>query len=133
MKFYIAASFDLKEEVKQLYALLESHGHEITKDWTDHIGTAPEEREEKRQLVERYAVEDIDGVRAADVFVILSAGPVGTGRYIELGAAIQSHLEKGIPQIYVVGNDTAHSLFYYHPSVKQRDTIEVVLAELAAE
>lgn len=69
-------------------------------------------------------------MRECDVFILLSDGPAGTGRYVELGAAIQSQPESQKPLIYVVGERNMDSIFYFHPTVKRRGTIEEVLEEI---
>ncbi|MBI5806226.1 hypothetical protein HZA73_09285 [candidate division TA06 bacterium] len=57
------------------------------------------------------------GIRNCDVFIILSMPVDGRAKYVELGAAISSFLEKGQPLIYVLGEKTDQSVFYYHPAV----------------
>lgn len=48
----------------------------------------------------------------------------------ELGVAIASHLKHGKPKIYVIGDHTARLMFYFHPSVSHRRTMDEVLGEL---
>lgn len=131
MTIYIAASFSMKEEVRVLYKQVKERGHTITVDWTNHIPTQPKENEADRAVAQQYAVEDVEGIRNADVFLLFTDGPVGTGRYMEFGMALVAQLEKGAPVIYVIGEANADSIFYYHPSVKQRNTLDEVLNELA--
>lgn len=130
MNIYIAASFSLKDEVRKLYTLFKSYGHEITVDWTTHEGTTPEERDEKAELMEEYLMEDLRGIGEADVFVLLSGGPPGKGRFIEFGVALHSLIMTGAPRIFVVGDHTNESIFYYHPSVQRRGSIDEILREL---
>jgi hypothetical protein len=74
MKIYIAAHLSLRDEVRNLYDLCRTHGHTITKDWTTHEAPLSHERDEKSHLVTQIAQEDIEGVRSAEVFIILSDG-----------------------------------------------------------
>ena len=52
-------------------------------------------------------------------------------RLIELGAAILSAIKLGKPQIYVIGDYNKKCMFYFHPLVNRRETIEQVLDEIA--
>ena len=133
MTIYIAASFALKEHVAELYALCEKRGYTVSHDWTQHTATTTADRLDDPSQAVEYAIADVDGVRNADVFVMLADGPAGTGRYIELGVAIQSHLERGTPQIFIVGEANADSIFYFHPSVQRVDTMEDVFAQLTRQ
>ncbi len=130
MKIYIAARFGKKQEVRNLYELLKERGHEITLDWTTHEFIKP--FEDNQEIAEKYSVEDIEGVRNSDVFILLT-DEAGTGMYVELGAAIFSNIEFGKPKIYVIGEYTSRSMFYFHPSVNRRKSIEEVLEEIERE
>ena len=127
MKFYIVARFRLKEVVRDIHKQLQKRGHEIVADWTTHLEAKP--YDENIGLARQYSIEDINGAKSCDVFIILS-DEAGTNVYGELGAAIVSHLEHGKPKIYVIGDHTARSMFYFHPSVNRRRTIDEVLEEL---
>ncbi len=127
MKWYIAARFDEKEKVREIHQLLAVYGHTITSDWTVHLPIKPYDHHERESR--EYSLADIDGVRESDIFVLLS-DDAGTGMYVELGTAIASHLTFGKPLIYVVGEHSSRSMFYFHPSVKRRKTIEDVLGEI---
>ena len=130
VKFYISSLFSEKERVRELYKRLEGDGHEITVDWTQHKGVRLDEREEKRDMVQEYAVKDVDGVRDCDVFVILTEPLGGRTQYGELGVAIMSFLIYGKPLIYAVGEKTNQVTFYYHPSVRRRKSFDEVLTEI---
>ncbi len=127
MKVYIAARFNKKQEVRHLYSKFKKLGHEIAADWTLHKLIKPYENNVK--IAREYSVEDINAVRNCDVFILLS-DEAGTGMYVELGAAISSNLEHGKPKIYVVGDHISRSMFYFHPSVNRRKTIDEVLEEI---
>ncbi len=127
MKIYVAARFGKKEEVRKLYRLLEEYGHVITLDWTLHKPVKPYEK--NQETTRQYAIEDIEGVKSCDVFILLSdAG--GTGMYVELGAAVILNVMFGKPKIYIVGDHLSRSLFYYHPSVNRRKNVQQVLQEI---
>lgn len=127
MKFYIAAKFQLKEKVREIYTRLQEEGHEITADWTLHKSIKP--YEDNPDIAQEYAIEDINAAQSCDVFVILSE-EAGTGMYVELGAAISSNLKQGKPKIYIIGNHNTRSMFYFHPSVNRRNNLEEVLQEI---
>ncbi|MBS3172357.1 hypothetical protein J4438_02145 [Candidatus Woesearchaeota archaeon] len=127
MKFYIAAKFELKEQVREIYGILHNLGHEITLDWTTHLPIKP--YGQNQEIAKKYTAEDIDGIRKADVFILLSKDATGTGTFVELGSAILSNLNNGKPLVYVIGEDTT-SMFYFHPSVKRRKNLNEILKEL---
>jgi hypothetical protein len=129
MKFYIAAYSGSKREIKELMSRIEKMGHEITVDWTDLLGIPKPERNRNEDAVRDVAGRDINGVLAADVFVLFAEPDEGRGRYVELGAAIASNMQNGKPSVYVVGEETSQSLFYYHKSVKRLKSIEDVFEQ----
>jgi hypothetical protein len=126
MKIYIAARFEKREEIRELHRMLEARGHEISGDWTTHRPIKPYEAHP--ELAEQYAVEDIDGVKKSDVFILLT-DEAGTGMYVELGAALFSNSKTGKPKIYVVGGSLT-SVFHFHPAVNRRASIQAVLDEI---
>ena len=127
MKFYIAARFGMKEEVKEIYKKLQEKGHEIVGDWTLHLPIKP--YDQNQEMSKNYSEEDIQGVLDCDVFLLITDG-AGTGMYVELGAAIASFLQNKKPSIYAIGEHNSRSMFYFHPVVKRRDTVEEVLDEI---
>lgn len=127
MKFYIVARFGLKDEVRRIYKLLQDKGHKITLDWTQQEAIKP--NIENQDLSKEYSIASVDGVIESDVFILISSD-AGSGIYVELGTAISEHLKTGRPKIYVVGEHTARTLFYFHPSVNRRKTVEEVFEEL---
>ena len=130
MKFYVAAFIEEKSRVQTLYKRLIDLGHTITVDWTDELGLFGENRDRHAKQVEEVAVRDMEGVREAEVFILLSEPTEGRSKYAELGAAIMSHLERGKPKIYVLGEEANQSVFFYHPSVKRVKTLEEVIQDL---
>src|SRR3989344_106024 len=125
MKFYIAARFDKRDEVKELHKVIIETGHEIVGDWTGHQPIKPYDK--NQDMAKEYSVDDINSAKDADVFIILS-DEAGTGMYVELGAAIASNLLIGKPKIYAVGEHNSRSMFYFHPSVERFSSVEDVLS-----
>ena len=128
MKFYVASRFGNKDEVRKLYGILKQQGHNISLDWTIHESVKPYGQNEEKAA--RYSIEDVEGVRRSQVFVLLS-DESGTGMYVEMGVALHSFLEKGSPLVYVVGDYTDRCSFFFHPAVRRVKTIEEVLEEVS--
>jgi len=129
MKVYVAASFTQKDDVREIYEMLREDGHEISSDWTAHSPIRP--YDQNREMASQYAANDMDGVDACDVFVLLAdSSTISTGKHAELGGAIMSRklLEK--PQIYIVGENLGESIFYFHPSVNIRKSFAQVREEI---
>jgi len=127
MKFYVAARFGLKDQVGGIYKTLQDKEHEIIADWTEHKPIKP--YDENQNLSRDYSVEDVDAAMNCDVFIFISSD-AGTGMYVELGAAIANNIKSGSPKIYVIGEHTARSMFYFHPSVIRKNTLEEVFEDL---
>ncbi len=127
MKFYVAAKFESKQEVRKLYDLLKSKGHEITVDWTLHKAIKP--YKENQELAKQYASEDINGLKDCDVFIIIG-NDYGKGLHAELGAAILSNILFQRPLIYAIGEHNTKCMFYFHPSIKRKKDINEVLKEI---
>jgi hypothetical protein len=128
MKFYVAARFTEKGQVKKIYKHLQEKGHEITADWTLHKTIKPYDK--NAAIAKSYAIEDMNGVINADVFILLTSEHTGAGSAGELGAAILSQVKTGKPKIYVVGMRMDNNFFYFHPAVIRKNTIEEVLQAL---
>jgi len=84
MNFYIASKLENAENVKRIANILKARGWEHTYDWTVHGSV--QKCGEKR--LEDVAEKEIDGVRRAEIVIILLPG--GRGTHAELGAAIIS-------------------------------------------
>ncbi len=128
MKIYVAVRFHEREKVKEIYKLLQEKGHELSADWTWHINSKPYSDNPKRS--QGYSIEDMDGVKNCDVFILLTNELTGAGTSAELGGAIMSRLLAGKPKVYVVGKHIGNNMFYFHPSVNIRKTVQEVLEEL---
>jgi len=128
MKFYVACKFEDKAWALEAYKLIEEKGHEITTKWTEHVPIKPYD---KNPNASAYAIEDVIGVISADYFILKSSKEYsgGKGLFVELGLAIASKLHKGKPEVYIIGDDMGKAIFYFHPVVKRRETLEEVLEE----
>lgn len=113
-RVYVAASFEQRDEVKDLYKQLKEAGHTITADWTTHKEIESLESEEEREALKRqYVIEDSEGVASATVYALLIGSRKSTGAHIELGIAIGAK----IPRIFLIGVVDDSQLFYSHPSI----------------
>lgn len=113
-KIYVAASFEQKDEVRDLFKQLKAAGHTITADWTLHKEIASLISEEERKSLKRqYAIEDTNGVKQATVYALIIGDRKSTGAHIELGIALGAN----IPHICLIGNPDASQLFYSHPAI----------------
>ena len=124
---YVAARFALRKKVKKIYSQLEKLGYSISSDWTHHKPIKPYENNPK--LAKEYSAEDMEGARKSDLFILIT-DEAGTGIHAELGGAIDYYLEFKKPIIYVVGKHLNSSMFFFHPVVRRRKTIEDVIKEL---
>jgi len=127
MKFYVAAYIRQKKQVKEIFRALRKFGHEITVDWTKGSVTTITDRDKDPKRIRGIAVRDMKGVLNCDVFIILSTPVDGRAKYVELGVAISSFLEKGRPLVYVLGEKTDQSVFYFHPAVKRVRSLGEIL------
>lgn len=128
MKIYVAARFTEKETVNKIYDQLRRAGHEITADWTLHKNVKP--YDQNIEIVREYAIEDAEGVKAADVLLLLTSPESGSGVSTELGIAIASKELTGYPKIYVIGEYAATNAFFFHPAVEKFDTLEEAIRHL---
>lgn len=132
LKFYIAGRWTKKSVVAEVMRAVENAGHAITLDWTKIPDDPPEdfEGEKTKQAWHAYnAIRDLYAVVMSNVFVLLT-DEGGVGMYVELGAAIQNQVEWGGTNVYVIGKHLDRSIFFHHPVVKIRDSIQDVLREV---
>jgi len=127
LKFYIAAFVGERDRVKEIQRRLRDAGHEITVDWASSQGVPETGRDQSPERVQEIAIRDLNGVRVCDAFILLAEPEDGRAKYVELGVAIQEHLERGKPKIYVLGEKTSQSIFFYHPVVKRVRTLDEIL------
>lgn len=128
MKIYVSAKFDDKERVKKVYDLLQQAGHTITHEWIHNKAAFP--FSEHAVFTTRCAVEDIQGVLDADVFILLSNAQPSMGSSAELGAAIASFITFKKPSLFVVGPHFDTNFAFYHPAVTMVESVEQVLAAI---
>jgi hypothetical protein len=139
MRFYLAARYSRREEINLYRKILESLGHVVTSRWLrgnhqmpDLTGEEPLEIYHDKE-VQRFALEDLQDIYAADAIVCFTEPPRSTatrgGRHVEFGIA----LERGMP-IFVVG--PRENVFYYLDAVHHfldfdrfRDYLETVKVE----
>lgn len=80
MRIYIASALENIEQVQAVRDALIAEGHTITYDWTTHGAV----RDDLARLAE-VAGSEVQGVREADLVVVLLPG--GRGTHAELGMA----------------------------------------------
>lgn len=109
-RFFLSTRKDRSTEADELSALLKSHGWERTFAWKGEDGKNAEGHA-------AIAIAELQGVRDADVLVVLLPG--GYGTHVEIGAA----LALGKPVIlHAPDRKTLETpylcVFHYHPAVK---------------
>lgn len=114
MNIYVAGKTHDAARVKEVQECLISLGHTITYDWTPAVerhGADHEGAPLSRAQAERYAEEDIDGVREAQLVIVLPHERL-VGTLIEIGTA----LSKGICVLFL-GTPHQRCIFWAHPLV----------------
>jgi nucleoside 2-deoxyribosyltransferase len=115
MKFYIASKLENFAQVQSLSEKLKSAGWTHTYDWTAHGSV----KESNIELLKEVGQKEFDGVKNADVVIVLT--PQGRRTHTELGMAIALN-----EKIYLCHTDDKYfkcnddtSAFYWLPQVKQ--------------
>lgn len=126
---YVSSRYAMKDHVREIHAKLEAIGYSISGDWTRHESVKP--YEENQELCAEYSEEDMRDAINSGVFILIS-DKAGTGMHTELGGAIANNIIFKEPLIYVIGDHLDSSMFFFHPSVRRRKTIEEVIEELKA-
>jgi nucleoside 2-deoxyribosyltransferase len=122
--FYLASGLENIDNAKTLRDQLTAAGFIQSYDWTKH-GPAPDR-------VEEISVLEINGVRDADVVVVLLPG--GRGTHTELGAAIAYGKRVVLCAPAKIMEKTRETCaFYHHPHVQHVTTPEEVLNILMEE
>lgn len=130
-RVYLAARFSRRHECHALGQILQAHGCTITSRWTkpeaDHVlptGISRQAADHERQ---RFALEDMDDVRAANWTISLMEEPRSNtrgGRHIEFGVALAlGH------RLTIIG--PRETVFHHLPHVEHFDTIDDFVAALA--
>ena len=131
MKIYLCGRYSRREQLCSVCEELQRLGHVVTSRWLDtewasrpdQSSAAPPEYREK------YAVIDMDDVRAADAIVCFTEAPGDGsrgGRHVEYGMAIAWN-----KRLIIVG--PLENLFYHLPNVEchanQWDMVRALEAE----
>lgn len=127
MKVYVASSNKNREATSAAIALLTRAGHEVPYDWTPNSVVGVSDRAKRDEMLARFAVEDIEGVRAADAVLVLSH-PLMNATLVEFGVGVA--LNK---RLIVVGAEEPgirYCIFFRLPSVVHVDTIETAITLL---
>ncbi|WLR42176.1 nucleoside 2-deoxyribosyltransferase [Bacillus carboniphilus] len=80
MKFYIASSFQNKQQVIELSSILKENGHFHTYDWTKN------QRANSLKALTEIGEAEKQAVLDCDLFILLLPG--GIGSHVELGMAL---------------------------------------------
>lgn len=130
MRVYLASRFSRGDELLRYKADLERHGIEVTSRWLlgGHEWAGTDDDALPIDVGERFAREDLEDLRAADVVVCFTEAPRSGasrgGRHVEFGYALATRKE-----ILVVG--PRENVFYCLEEVRHRESWEEALAQLA--
>ena len=122
MKVYVAAKFERAAFVKQVYEVLTKAGHTITHDWTNENDSHCVSFEERIEYQQRCAQNDLQGVRDADVLVLIPH-PNGKGCYYEFGAAMALNIP-----VIILGDWMDKALCIFERLVPPHRWVRLVLA-----
>ena len=112
MKIYVAGKYAERDKVKIVYGELESLGHTITVDWTNHDIYPNDAVAEKLGL---FASDDVHGVLGADIFVACMLNDHAyKGLWVEMGVALGAN-----KPVLIVGSAGDSCIFANHSNVKK--------------
>jgi hypothetical protein len=111
VKIYVAGSWEERAEIKIIMEKLEAEGHDVLVDWTRHGGSSKK----------KYAMEDLEGVLASELFVLVNPAVMSRGKFIETGIALANG-----KNIYVIGKGEI-GIFEHLGRCKHFDFIEELL------
>jgi nucleoside 2-deoxyribosyltransferase len=123
MKFYIAGRTSRVPEIQAMTKRLLDLGHEVAHDWTN--ASVSLKRPYEAKVAAQIAGMDFDGVKSADILIILG-DQSGTGMYVELGIALATNTV-----VYSIGDYNDVTVFHFLPNVKRVETFEDVLIDLS--
>lgn len=118
LKVYVAGSFIKWRQVREVQDLLRVRGAKITYDWTqaaEALDGKPEQ--EFAGDREQIALDELRGVREANVVVIRWPGRYGT--HVEMGAALEA-----VKPVCILDEDEDLKIeknavvFYHHPRIR---------------
>lgn len=114
MKIYIASKLENHLLVQRVRNALQAEGHTITYDWTLHCSV----KGQGETRLQEVASAELDGVRSADLVVVILPG--GRGTHAELGAA--NALNKPVllfsPDPWPFRSNEATCAFYWNKNVQ---------------
>mgnify|MGYP001208096980 CR=1 FL=1 len=113
MKIYIATRLENNGLASKLRTVILSLGHEISYDWINHGSI----REKGSDLLTQTARHELEGVRTADLVIVLLPG--GRGTHVELGAALtfrKNVLIWSSDEFFFMDNEDT-CVFYWFPGV----------------
>jgi len=113
VKFYLAASFSARDEMRAMRDQIVSRGHEVTSRWIDlDLSIAGIDKPEENPIQARgAAMVDRTDITKSDILVLFTKTPSTTGAmHVELGIAIGMGI-----QAIVVGGRT--NIFQVHPVI----------------
>ena len=88
MKAYVCAAFMDYERARKAMGTLSRRGFTITHDWTVDAERGPQD-DVSPELKRLWASQDINGVKAADVVLVLAPNTLAArGMWVEMGAAL---------------------------------------------
>jgi nucleoside 2-deoxyribosyltransferase len=114
MKIYLAGKWADRANIRTIMDSLEAKGHTITHDWTSHEN----ENDRSPEYLKRCAHLDIEGVRNAELIIVLMTDPkyAYRGSFTEIGAAValrkHVHIVCPDPNAYCRTN-----CFFFHPLI----------------
>jgi hypothetical protein len=117
-KIYLAASFEDHKKVFDIARMLKLKGHIITCDWWNHL----------ENDMERYAKEDYDGVKQADMIVVINNGRKSTGKLVEIGLGLAWNIPIHVFEENITG--VYSTMVNYHGKVKYTSRIVNKILEL---
>lgn len=109
---YVGTSLLNAEQAKKIITRFHAAGIQITYDWTVHGQVFDEDN------LRKYGVEELNGVKNADLFFMLH--PARSGTHVELGIALAS----GIPVVLVHDLNAERKTFYFVPNVFRFTSID---------
>lgn len=130
LRIYTASRFANYARVRALNEQLRDLGHEVTHDWTvtdEFVDGVPKVSSEADLSIDdrrRYAVDDLRGVRTADLVIFLAEDGDYCGALIEFGAAAALGITAWIISPWRT------SIFWSLPNVEVLATEAEVLAKL---
>lgn len=128
MKFYIAGKWTEKNTIQLWIKTMQDMGHVITHNWT----LIEESDKKSYEDCARFAEFDVNGVRDADVLIIVITDPSYPyrGTCCELGIALALNKQVMICNLCPVSPAFRTNIFTYHPLVKWFDSAEKLVSQL---